>query len=402
MSIFKEVPPTAGFPLYLKDFLALFKSKSLEEDLKTYIGLEYASVTYSGTAALYFILETLKDFSSKTSVIIPSYVCPLVPLAVKRAGFKIEVCDISLDSFDFDLQELDNLCSYNHDILAVIPVHLAGIPVDFTPMEKIVRRHGIFIIEDCAQSLGAVYKGKKTGTLGDFSFFSLCRGKGLTIYEGGVAATTKKEYAQILDKKINLLAKDDFISENLKVWELLGYWVFYRPSLFWFVFNLPQVFWNLSGNKLKALNEYFSVNFPIYRVSPIRKSIGHSQFERLEQEIVKQREKASFYLNALKEVKGIKAMQELSDTIATYPYLTLIFDTPKRRNQTWQALKDLGLGVSQIYAYAIGEYDYLRPIIPHRDYPRGRYLAQREITLSTSTFLDKEDLTFIVRLIKNL
>jgi hypothetical protein len=54
------------------------------------------------------------------------------------------------------------------------------------------------------------------------------------------------------------------------------------------------------------------------------------------------------------------------------------------------------LGVSQIYAYAICDYDYLKPIVPSADCPAGRYLAEREITISTSAFLSKKDLTLVV------
>jgi dTDP-4-amino-4,6-dideoxygalactose transaminase len=400
MSIFREIPPTAGLPIYLKDFLSLLKPGSLEGDLKNYLGLEFIRVTYSGTAALYLILESLKELSSKKSVIIPAYVCPLVPLAIKRAGLKVEVCDIENDSFDFDLRALENLCSTNSDILAVVAVHLAGISLDFAPLEKIVKRHKIFIIEDCAQSLGATYRGQKTGTLGDFSFFSLCRGKGLTIYEGGVAATNKKEYAQILDTKIDLLVKGDLVSESLKILELFGYWVFYRPFLFWLVFRFPQIFWNLRGNRLKALTEYFTVGFPIHRVSNVRKSIGHAAFYRLEREIDKQREKVLFYLDGLKGIKGTKVIKELPDTRAIYPYLTLIFDESKVRDKALKLFEYSGLGVFLIYACAITDYDYLKEIVPARPCPNARYLASRTITLTTSTFLNKKDLALVLSIIQ--
>ena len=402
MSTFKEIPPTAGFPLYLKDFLYVFRSGSLEQDFNDYLGLDYIRVTYSGTAALYLILESLKDLSAKTTVVIPSFVCPLLPLAIKRAGLKAEVCDVRSDSFDFDAGELENLCSRNNDIAAIVAVHLGGIPVDFLGLERIAKKYGIFIIEDCAQSLGATYKGKKTGTLGDFSFFSLCRGKGLTIYEGGLAATSKKEYAKILDEKINRLSNGNFFSEILKIWELLGYWVFYRPQLFWFVFRLPQIFWSLRGNKLKAAGEEFRIDFPIHKVSGVRKSIGHAQFGRLEKEIERQREKVSLYAQAFKAAKGIKVIKEYPETKATYPYLTLIFDTIQMRNKALEIFEDSGLGVSQVYAYAIGDYDYLKSVIPQRDYPGGRYLAEHTITVSTSTFLTKKDLNSVIDVIKNL
>jgi perosamine synthetase len=403
MRIFREIPPTAGFPLYLNDFLSSFKAEgSLEEDFRNYIGLDYARVTYSGTAAFYFILETIKGLASKKTIVIPAYVCPLIPLAVKRAGLKIEVCDISHDRFDYDYQELENICLKSNDILAIVAVHLAGLPLDFEAIKKITEGRGIFIIEDCAQSLGAEYKGIKTGSLADFSFFSLCRGKGLTIYEGGVALAKNKEYSVLLEHKSDLLAKEGGFSEALKIWELFGYWIFYRPQLAWFILQMPQLFWQFQGNKLRAVAEYFSEDFPVHKVSKFRKSLGHASFRRVEQEIAGQRAKADFYLEALKAVEGIRVIKELAGTKATYPYRRLVFDQPQRREAALKALWHCGLGVSQIYAYAVIDYDYLKPVIPYKDYPNGRSLAAREITLSTSTFLRESEMDSVIAKIKSL
>jgi len=307
-----------------------------------------------------------------------------------------------LDSFNFNYRELEDLCRTNDDILAIIAVHLAGIPVDFDAIKKVAERYSIFVIEDCAQSLGALYKGKKVGTLGDFSFFSLCRGKGLTIYEGGVVITNKKEFAVLVDNTIQELVKDDFLSESLLILELFGYWIFYRPLLFWFVFRLPQIFWNWRGQKLKAVMEYFDIDFPVHKVSKIRQLMGHANFYRLEKEIDKQRQKASFYIEKLKNIKGVKVIEESVDCKATYPYLTLIFDDPEKRERALKIFEDSGLGVSQVYALAITDYDYLKHIIVNKNCTNARYLAKRELTLSTSTFLSYKDLNSILRIIEDL
>ena len=406
MSIFKEIPPTAGLPIYLKDILSVFNKDNsrdyLEDDLRNFLNINYAKVTCSGTAAFYLVLESLKELSTKKTVVIPAFVCPLLPLAIKRAGLKVEICDINRHDFNFNQVELGKVCSGNNDILAIVPVHLGGLPLDFQTIDKFAQKNNIYIIEDCAQALGASYKGRKIGTLGDFSFFSLCRGKGLTIYEGGLVATNKREYAHIIDKKIHSLVKDDFFMEGLRILELFGYWFFYRPQLFWFVYRLPQIFWNLRGNNFRAMAEYFTTDFPIHKVSKKRKSIGHVSFSRIEDEIAKQREKAIFYLGGLKEIKGIKAITQQVDTRATYPYLTLIFDDPETRRKTLKAFDNLGFGVSVIYACAITDYDYLKDIIPNRDCPNARYMAEREITLSTSTFLNNNDMGSILNTIKRL
>lgn len=400
MSLFREIPPTAGMSISVKDLLAWLKFKGhadfLANDLKEYLQVDYVKITYSGTAALYLILESLKELSSKRTVIIPAYICPLVPLAVLRAGLKVEICDIGKGDFNFNLTELENLCSANHDILAVIPAHLGGIPVDFDSLKKVTQKYNCFIIEDCAQSLGAIYKNKKVGTLGDFSFFSLCRGKGLTIYEGGAIALHKKEHRTLVESKARELIRHNFLSESLKILELFGYWIFYRPQLFWFAFRLPQIFWNMQGKKIRAAAEDYSPDFSMHEVSGFRKWLGHVVFSRLEDQISKQRQKALYYRDRLKGRYGIRVIEEQAYARATYPYLTLIFDAPLLKQKALKALKNSGLGVSQIYLCTITDYDYLKPLLPNRVFPDARYLAERELTLSTSIFLSEQDLDSVL------
>jgi dTDP-4-amino-4,6-dideoxygalactose transaminase len=404
MSLFREIPPSAGLPLSLKELLPIFghnKPGQLENDLIEYLKIPYAQITYSGTAAFYIILEALKNISSKKTVVIPSFICPLVPLAIIRAGLKVLVCDIEKNSFNFQAERLEGICSKNNDILSILALHLGGIPTDFDSIKKLAEKNGIFIIEDCAQSLGATYQGKPTGSLGDFSFFSLCRGKGLTIYEGGVI-TSKPEFATLIRETAKQIIKDDFLSEGLKILELFGYWIFYRPLLFWFVFRLPQLFWEMQGKTEKAFIEYFSSDFPLHRVSERRKNIGHREFPRLNQEITKQREKATYYLNRLNGIAGIKIIAESRDSYSNYPYLTLIFEQPLERNQALDIFKNSGLGVSRIYLSAITDYTYLKNIYAPQGCSNARSLAERHITLSTSAFLKYKELDTIIERIISL
>jgi len=394
----KEIPPTAGFALSVKDFYG--PAGDLENDFRNYLGSATAKIAYSGTAAFYFILETLKGLSSKRTVIIPAYTCPLLAIAIARAGLKTQICDISEDSFDYDYQQLENICGVNKDILAMVSVHLAGLAVEIEKIKGISQRQGAFLIEDCAQSLGAWYQSKLTGTFGDFSFFSLCRGKGLTIYEGGVAVVNKPEYGRLLEQKIKRLSNKDIISETVKIIELAGYAIFYRPQLAWFIFSLPREFWKFKGDQVRAAAEYFDFNFPIHRVSGWRQKIGHVQFSRLESEIDKQRQKAEVYLKELNNVSGIQLVKEREGCRSNYPYLTLIFQDSQRRDAVLEKLRDSGLGGSQIYACAICDYEYLKPILPTGDFPNARFMADHSMTLSTSVFLKEKDIFEAIRIVK--
>ena len=91
MSVFKEIPPTAGFPLQPTDLLVSPHPGRLQEDFKRYTGLSYVRIACSGTASFYLILESLKKISPRRTVVIPSFVCPLVALAIAKAGMKAEV-----------------------------------------------------------------------------------------------------------------------------------------------------------------------------------------------------------------------------------------------------------------------------------------------------------------------
>ncbi|MFA5177492.1 MAG: DegT/DnrJ/EryC1/StrS family aminotransferase [Candidatus Omnitrophota bacterium] len=406
MNLFREIPPTAGLPIYTRELaLALRKRNprgSLEEEFKNYLGVPYAAVTYSGTAAFYLILEALKTLSPKKTLIIPSFICPLIPLAVKRAGLKVVVCDINRDNFNFEAGQLRELCSrHRNDLLAIVPVHLAGIPADIATLQKIARENRAFIIEDCAQSLGALYQGQKTGTRGDFGFFSLCRGKGLTIYEGGVLVC-KPEFIPAVSAAIKCFAKDARFPESLKVLELFGYWIFYRPLLFWFAFRLPQIFWEIQGRTEKAFIEYFTADFPLHKVSGIRKRLGQAMFPRLETAIAKQRLLASAYIAGLKDAAGIKLITEAAGDSSNYPYLTLLFNESAKRDQALHIFKDSGLGVSRIYLAAITDYDYLKSIVGDQPCPNARYIARNHLSLTTSTFLKPEELSLVIEKIKKI
>ncbi|MDD5130048.1 MAG: DegT/DnrJ/EryC1/StrS family aminotransferase [Candidatus Omnitrophica bacterium] len=406
MNIFKEIPPTAGWSISIKSLiLPLIKkcpARGLEEEFKKYLGAPAALLTYSGTAAFYLILESLKKISGKTTVIIPAFVCPLIPLAIKRAGLKIKLCDINQNDFDFNPGLLRKICAEDKDILAILAVHLGGIPAELETISEIAKKDNIFLIEDCAQSLGAEYQDKKTGSFGEFAFFSLCRGKGLTIYEGGLAITNKPEYSWLLDTYARKAIPRSRLSETLKILELPAYSLFYRPQLFWFAFRLPQIFWQMLKNPVKAMGEYFDIDFPIHKVSGFRESLGYLFFNQLDENIQQQRQKTADYLAALGGIPGIKPLVESARTKASYPYLTLVFEDAGKRNRALKLFQNSGLGISQIYLAAITDYPYLKNIVPDTDCPHARSLAERTITLSTSKFLKETDLKNIIHQLKKL
>src|SRR2546428_640550 len=84
-------------------------------------------------------------------------------------------------------------------LLAVIPAHLFGFPSDVPRLRKLMRDPRITIVEDAAQAMGETWEGRKLGTLGDVSFFSLGRGKAFSSVEGGVIITDRDDIAEVLN-----------------------------------------------------------------------------------------------------------------------------------------------------------------------------------------------------------
>ena len=406
MNIFRDIPPTAGLPVSAAELFAAYRNRhngdQLAQDFQRYLGVPFAAITCSGTSALYIICETIKGISPKRTILVPSFVCPLVAFAIHRAGFAIELYDIGPVDFNGDVSRVAAACAANPDIAAVLVNHLGGIPVNMPGLKKAIQEFGVFVIEDCAQSFGAVRRGRPVGTLGDFSFFSLAAGKGLTLYEGGVLVANTGAHAGPVEKKIRQLARPDTAMEAQRIIELLGYALFYRPLLFWFVFTLPQLFWSRRGNDIKALREDFSIDFPVHAVSGFRKAAGHAVFPRIEEAIDSQRSKAACYIDGLSSLQGITVVQEQAQDTATYPYVTVLFNRPEQKMQALRAFAGKGLGVSQIYARALADYGYLRGIVPNTNSEGARRLAARAITLSTSPFIKKKHIEKCVKILRTI
>jgi dTDP-4-amino-4,6-dideoxygalactose transaminase len=403
MGIFKEVPPTAGMPIHLGDIALALKNKAapppLEECLKAYIGATHARLTNSGTAALYLILETLKTVSAKRKVIIPAYICALVPLAIAKAGLETVVCDTTGYDFNFDETSLERICERDKDILAVMPAHIGGIPSDTDRLMSIAARYGIFVIEDCAQALGARHKGRSVGAGGDFSFFSLACGKGLTTYEGGLAVVNRTDLSARFDVVMARAVKDNPLAEAVKILELLGYWVFYRPELFWFVFRLPELFWTLAGDKVRANRDYFTADIPVHNISVFRQAIGRSGFARLEAAIEDRSERARRIIRAFDGLECARCVGPKDGDAASYPFVTVLFADKSGRDK---AIAKRMSGASLIFLKPITDLGYLGKIVPSAPADNARDFASRHMTLSTSEFapdIDPADALKNLRLI---
>ena len=155
------------------DFIKGAEVKKFEESFAEYCGARHCISCGNGTDALTALVK-IHDFPENGEVILPANTFIATAEAVVSNGLKPVFADIK-DDFTISPESVE--CLINHDTCAIIAVHLYGHPADMDPLKKIAEKHGLKLFEDAAQAHGAVYRGKKVGSLADGAGFSFYPGK---------------------------------------------------------------------------------------------------------------------------------------------------------------------------------------------------------------------------------
>jgi len=384
----REAPPTAGLPLRWRDFLPA-PGRQLEVGLASFLRLPSVQIECSGTAALIVALTTLKRSSTRRSVVIPAYTCPLVVLAIRHCGLKTVLCDLRQDHFDLSPQALEEVC--NGDTLAIVPTHLGGRVADTVSAKKMARRIGASVIEDAAQSLGATWQGQPVGTLGDAGFYSLAVGKGLTLFEGGVLVAGDAGLRQRLHETSEEIAPYRLIWEIRRLLELAGYTALYRSFGLRLAYGMPLRRALREGKLIEAVGDNFSADIPVHRVGAWRRAIGANALARLPSFLEVLSEQAASRKTKLMAIQGITVMDDLEGGRGTWPYLMVLMPTVQARDAALARLWPAGLGVSRLFIHALPDYPYLSAHLGKVDVPNARDFAARMLTISNSPWLDETD-----------
>jgi len=165
-------------------------SLKLEEEIRAYFHVSYATVFNSGRSALWAILKSL-NLSSGDEILIQSFTCNAAVNPVLWNGLTPIYCDISEDTLNIDTQDLESKITPLSR--AVIVQHTFGFPADMEKITEICERKGLILIEDCAHSLGATYHGRKVGTFGRVAYLSFSRDKIISSVYGGAVITKDEE-----------------------------------------------------------------------------------------------------------------------------------------------------------------------------------------------------------------
>jgi dTDP-4-amino-4,6-dideoxygalactose transaminase len=369
-----------------------------ERALAAFLAVDTARISCSGTAALIVALEALKRRSRRRTVIVPAYTCPLVPQAVAHVGLRVQLCDLAADRFDLDPGALADAC--NEETLAIIPTHLGGLVADLRPVLEVAERWGASVVEDAAQALGAVWCGRPVGTIGDIGVYSLSRGKGLTLYEGGFWVAHGDELHAAMAQAADELMPPRAGLELLRVVQLIGYRVLYNPVGLHFAYGIPLRRALAKNDYFRAVGDEARSAIPLHRVGRWRRRVGASALRRLASAIAANTRRGRARAARLGRIPGIRVVSELPETVGAWPFLMVLADSVEVRDRVLAHLWSAGLGVTRLFISDLTGYGHLGGVVPRTTMPRARSFADRCFTVSNSECLSDAEFERVLDVIR--
>ncbi|MGO8813091.1 MAG: DegT/DnrJ/EryC1/StrS family aminotransferase [Terriglobia bacterium] len=288
------------------------KARTFEEEFQKLMGVKYALGVTSGTAALHVAINAL-GVGPGDEVILPAETWHSDYNAILMTGALPIFCEIN-ESFAMDPDDLR--AKITPDTKAIIPSHLSGTVADMDAIMAIAREHNLKVLEDSAEAIGASYKGKRTGTIGDIGIFSFQTAKMVTSGEGGCVITN-----------------DPALYERaIRFHDLGGVRPVFRSVLG--ITDYPRGGQGTAGDR--GGETTLGLN---YRMNEETGAVLCAQARKLDTAIANHRRMHQFVAEKLKDLSGIKLRPSNDPEGDISISLDLLLPTHDLRNQFIQAMK---------------------------------------------------------------
>ena len=393
-----ELPPTAGLPPRWSD-LALSGSDDLAGALAGFLGVGELQLESSASAALVIALDHLKTRTSRRTVIIPGYTCPLVVIAAKQAGCRVIACDTVAGAFDLDLDHLGRLIG--PDTLAVIPTHYGGALTDVARVRDVVRgvSPDIAIIEDAAQAFGATWAGKPVGIESDIGIYSFGVGKGFTIFKGGGLVARDPDIRDGLRASAKRLVRPDFGMEARRTIELVFYHLLYNPRGLAFAYGRPRRHWLARGRPERAIGDEHAPTVVLHPVGAFRRRVGVHSLPRLAAHIADTRARRQTLARML-EASHSRLKPFLGGGEPNGFFLFAMTDTAADLDAVLARSWTSPFGITKLFMHAIGRYAALMPMLEPSPTPNAERLAATTLSITTSGFMTDADMAAVAEAVR--
>jgi perosamine synthetase len=295
--------------------------REFEETFAARLGGGHAVSTSYGRMAAYYILKAL-DLPPGSEVVFPALTFWVVPEMARILGLKVVFADVDPVTFNLRPDALER--AITPGTRAVVPTHIYGLPCDMEEILAIARARGLRVVEDCAHALGATYRGRPAGTLGDAALFSFQVLKPLNTCGGGMAFTRD---AALAARIAELAAAEPWPTEKAVLKRIrLGKLerALMRPSTF--SLTVFPVLWAASffharpdvylWEKVRPLHP-FPAGYAA-RYTNVQACLGLEGLERLDGWTTRAREHARFMSAEIASLPGVTAPPAPSDRVHVY------------------------------------------------------------------------------------
>ena len=246
-------------------------TRELEDRVATYTRARYAVAFTSCTTGMETALRSL-GLSKGDEVIVPGYTYPATANVVYAVGAEPVLVDVDKDTANIDYSKIEQAITPRTK--AILPVSLFGNPLDYSKLNNIKKKHGIYIIEDAACSIGSSYNGVMTGNLADATVFSFHPRKIITTGEGGMLTTNNSKIARFC-----------------KSYKYFGMRA------------------DLKDGAIELAKNDFIINGSNFKLSDIQSAVGISQMEIIDGLIEERRDLARRYATLLESIGEVQVLK---------------------------------------------------------------------------------------------
>lgn len=332
-----------------------------EEELANYVGAKCGAALSAGTAAIHMALKAL-DVKEGDIVFCSSltFSATANPIIYQNATPVFIDCD--RETWNMDPEALKKAFEKYPNPKAVVIVHLYGTPAKMDEIMAICNKHNVPLVEDAAESLGATYKGKQTGTFGKFGIFSFNGNKIITTSGGGMLVSDDEERIQ----KVR--------------------------------------FWATQSRDKARYYQHSEIGYN-YRMSNIVAGIGRGQLKVLNDRLAKKKEIYETYKDAFKDIPEIEMKPVPIDTKPNYWLSTMLL---KEGSKVTPLNVMEALEKENIESRPIWKPMHMQPVFEKYDFikvedkPVSEDIFARGVCLPSDTKMTKEEQQEVIRIIKEL
>jgi perosamine synthetase len=268
-----------------------------ESEFSEYCGAKYGVAVSNGTVAIHLALESF-GIGEGDEVIVPDLTFAATINAVLHANATTVIVDVDPVSWCISPEAIEK--AITPKTKAIIPVHVYGQPCDMDPIMALAEKHNLFVVEDAAEAHGAVYKGRKVGSIGHAATFSFFGNKIITTGEGGMVVTNSDQ----LNDRMRVL-RDHGMSKQKRYW-----------------------------------HEHIGYN---YRMTNLQAAIGCAQLERIDEIIAGRAEIESKYQSVLADFSFVKWQPKIDGNKRVTWLVAALLEDGIDRDGVIQQLRDNGV-----------------------------------------------------------